>query len=192
MASRIGKTRVLVIGGGASGTLLTYHLLRSPRSDVRVTIIEQSSQLGFGLAYSTRDPGHLLNVRNANMSALPDDPTHFRRWLARDRGETFEAIDPEGFATRQAYGRYIAGLIEETRARHAGDGGFEVKRGNCIGLWEMPEGGVRARLDDGRVVMADIAVIATGHAWIVLANESCSSSAAKLSAGSHWVPLRMA
>jgi len=163
MASRNGKKRVLVIGGGASGTLVTYHLLRSPRSNVRVTIIEQSSQLGFGLAYSTRDPGHLLNVRNANMSALADDPTHFRRWLARDRGVAYETIDAEGFASRQSYGRYIAGLIDDTRARHAGDGGFEVKRGNCIGLWEMPEGGVKARLEDGRVVLADIAVIATGN-----------------------------
>lgn len=99
------KKRILVIGGGASGTLLTYHLLRSHRSRVRVTIVESASQLGFGLAYSTRDPGHLLNVRNSNMSALPEDPGHFRRWLARDRGVPPQTIEAEGFASRQAYGR---------------------------------------------------------------------------------------
>src|SRR5262245_54644695 len=109
MPLRAGKKRILIIGGGASGTLIAYHLLRSSRSTVTVTVIEQASQLGFGLAYSTRDPGHLLNVRNGNMSALPDDPTHFRRWLARDRGVPYETMDPEGFASRQAYGRYIAG-----------------------------------------------------------------------------------
>ncbi|MBL8895895.1 MAG: FAD/NAD(P)-binding protein [Rhizobiales bacterium] len=157
-----GKKRIVVIGGGASGTLLTYHLLRSQRSGVQVTIVESASQLGFGLAYSTRDPGHLLNVRNANMSALPDDPSHFRRWLARDRGLPQEEIEPEGFASRQSYGRYIASLIDDVRARHTGEGNFEVKRGVCIGLWESPEG-VRVRLADGRNIAADIAVIATGH-----------------------------
>ena len=158
-----GRKRIVIIGGGASGTLIAYHLLRASRGDICVTIIEEASQLGFGLAYSTRDPGHLLNVRNANMSALPDDPSHFCRWLARDRRVAVAEIDPEGFASRQTYGRYIAGLIDEVRARHTGDGGFEVKRGSCIGLWESPEGGVRARLENGRTIEADIAVIATGH-----------------------------
>ncbi|MFO0990786.1 MAG: FAD/NAD(P)-binding protein [Hyphomicrobiales bacterium] len=159
---RAGRKRIIVIGGGASGTLITYHLLRSQRADASVTIIESASQLGFGLAYSTRDPGHLLNVRNANMSALSDDPGHFRRWLARDRGVSQDAVEPEGFASRQAYGRYIASLIDDVRARHTGDGGFEVKRGVCIGLWESPEG-VRVRLADGRNVQGDLAIIATGH-----------------------------
>ena len=89
------------------------------------------------------------------MSALPDDPTHFCRWLARDRRVAVAEIDPEDFASRQAYGRYIAGLIDEVRARHTGDGGFEVKRGRCIGLWETPEGGVRARLANGRTIEAE-------------------------------------
>ena len=117
---RPGKKRIVVTGGGASGTLLTYHLLRSQRSNVQVTIVENASQLGFGLAYSTRDPGHLLNVRNTNMSALPDDPSHFRRWLARDRAVALEEVEAEGFASRQSYGRYIASLIDDVRARHTG------------------------------------------------------------------------
>jgi len=156
------RKRILIIGGGASGTLIAYHLLRSQRAPVRVTVIEKASQLGFGLAYSTRDPGHLLNVRNANMSALPDDPGHFSRWLARDRGVSQGSVEADGFASRQAYGRYIASLIDDVRSRHTGDGGFEVKRGACIGLWESPEG-VRARLADGRNISGDMAVIATGH-----------------------------
>src|SRR5690349_6368551 len=98
LGMRAARKRIIVIGGGASGTLITYHLLRSQHADARVTIIESASQLGFGLAYSTRDPGHLLNVRNANMSALSDDPGHFRRWLARDRGVSQDAVESEGFA----------------------------------------------------------------------------------------------
>jgi uncharacterized NAD(P)/FAD-binding protein YdhS len=80
----------IIVGGGASGVLLAYQLLQHPASDVRVTLIEKRADIGRGLAYHTGNLEHLLNVRAANMSALPDDPDHFWRWIsARDgRGNT--------------------------------------------------------------------------------------------------------
>jgi cation diffusion facilitator CzcD-associated flavoprotein CzcO len=66
--------RVIIIGGGASGALLAYQLLRDPSSAFRVTLIEKRSDIGRGVAYSTVRNEHLLNVHAANMSALPDDP----------------------------------------------------------------------------------------------------------------------
>lgn len=78
---------VIIIGGGASGVLLTYQLLHRPKSHLRVTLIEQRPDIGRGIAYHTGNPDHLLNVRASNMSALPDQPDHFWRWLsARDAG----------------------------------------------------------------------------------------------------------
>ena len=71
---------VLVIGGGASGVLMTAHLLMQPA--ITVTVVEKGDLLGCGIAYSTKDPGHLLNTRVSNMSAFARDPDHFRRWLA--------------------------------------------------------------------------------------------------------------
>lgn len=53
-------------------------------------------------------------------------------------------------------------MIDDLRARHTGEGNFEVKRGVCIGLWESPVD-VKVRLADGRNLEGDIAVIATGH-----------------------------
>ena len=64
----------IIIGGGASGVLLAYQLLQKQDSDFCVTLIEKRSEIGRGLAYHTGNPDHLLNVRAANMSALPDDP----------------------------------------------------------------------------------------------------------------------
>jgi len=67
-----GDIRVVIIGGGATGVLLACHLLRNPARPVQATIVEKSDTAGLGLAYSTRNPQHLLNVRASNMSAFPD------------------------------------------------------------------------------------------------------------------------
>jgi uncharacterized NAD(P)/FAD-binding protein YdhS len=81
-----------------------------------VTIIERRPELGRGLAYCTTNPAHLLNVRAANMSALPDDPDHFLRWLdARvEKSASDEPCraDPFRFVPRPIYGDYLAGLIQ--------------------------------------------------------------------------------
>jgi uncharacterized NAD(P)/FAD-binding protein YdhS len=76
------RVTIIIIGGGASGVLLALHLLRGPDRRFEVTIIERRAELGAGVAYATNHPDHLLNVRASNMSAFPDDPGHFVRWLA--------------------------------------------------------------------------------------------------------------
>jgi uncharacterized NAD(P)/FAD-binding protein YdhS len=63
------KRHAIIVGGGASGVLLAYQLLRLARRTFRVTLIERRPEIGRGLAYHTGNPEHLLNVRAANMSA---------------------------------------------------------------------------------------------------------------------------
>jgi FAD-NAD(P)-binding len=75
-------TRVIIIGGGASGVLLAVHLMRGLARRLETTIIERPKELGAGIAYATNHPDHLLNFPASNMSAFPDDPGHFVRWLA--------------------------------------------------------------------------------------------------------------
>ena len=85
MAAGNGR-HIIVVGGGASGVLLACHLLRDPNNAISVTLIEKRPAIGRGMAYSTAQPGHLLNVRATNMSAFADDPLHFCRWLAEHGG----------------------------------------------------------------------------------------------------------
>ena len=67
--------RIAIIGGGASGALTALHLARGlPVGSAEIIVIEPAEEIGRGLAYSTDDPGHLLNVRAANMSAFADQP----------------------------------------------------------------------------------------------------------------------
>ncbi len=55
--------------------LLAYQC-RLGRGAFRVTLIEQRPEIGRGLAYH-RQSGYLLNVRVANMSALPEESGSF-------------------------------------------------------------------------------------------------------------------
>ena len=93
--------RVAIVGGGAAGVLAAVHLRRS-RPDAQITLIDASGRPGTGAAYGTDDPTHLLNVPAQRMSAWPNDPDHFCRWLDE------RAVTPVySFAPRLAYGRYL-------------------------------------------------------------------------------------
>jgi uncharacterized NAD(P)/FAD-binding protein YdhS len=98
------RTRVAIIGAGFSGAVLAAHLARR---GAPVTLIGKGRRFGTGLAYGTKDRGHLLNVRASNMSAFPDRPDHFVRWLAkRGRGDASTR-----FAQRAEYGAYIEHVL---------------------------------------------------------------------------------
>lgn len=150
-------SHVAIIGGGASGVLMAVHLLSQPGAACRVTLVEGRNMLGCGIAYSTDDPQHLLNTRVQNMSAFPDDPDHFRRWLeGRD-----PAAGAASFVSRPTYGAYLAGLLAPWQS---GPGAARLSciRGTCLRIEDHPAH-LAVHLDDGRVLRADRAVLATGH-----------------------------
>src|SRR4051812_444299 len=112
---RVPECVVAVVGGGASGTLASVHLLheliRAGRSG-HVLLIDRDGRHGLGQAYSTQDPRHLLNAPAARMSGLAGDPGHFVRWAAQELGE-----EPAGlagrFLPRALYGRYLGETLLE-------------------------------------------------------------------------------
>lgn len=106
---------IAIVGGGAAGVLSALHLQRAAPEPVRVVVIEPRAELGRGVAYGTTDLGHLLNVRAARLSALPDEPDHFSTW-ARQRTNA----DSQSYLPRAWYGEYLASLldaVEHVRAR---------------------------------------------------------------------------
>jgi hydroxyacylglutathione hydrolase len=76
-------TTIAIIGGGVSGTLTAFHLVRQ-RTPARVIVIDQRPDFGLGLAYSTPSLRHLLNIPAGKISALPDQPNHFLNWIRRN------------------------------------------------------------------------------------------------------------
>ena len=145
---------VAIIGGGFSGVLLAINLLR--HGNVRVTLIERRpDRLGRGLAYGAAQADHILNVRAANMSALPDQPAHFVDWLSA------QGLGQEGsFATRRDYGTYLCAMLDAARAA-AGDR-ISIVSDEAIDLVVADEGASVA-LRSGATLTADVAVIAPGN-----------------------------
>lgn len=150
---------VLVLGGGASGVLMAAHLLAQPEARFRVTLVEGKNAPGQGLAYATQHPEHLLNTRVHNMSAFPDAPHHFEDWLqSRPEGAGVTGAD---FVSRATYGAYLADLLNPWADGR--DGRLRFLPETAVGLTQTAQG-VSARLSDGRSLMGDHAVLATGHA----------------------------
>ncbi|WP_312000578.1 FAD/NAD(P)-binding protein [Bradyrhizobium altum] len=153
---------VIIVGGGASGVLLAYQLLHQSSCDLRVTLIEQRPDIGRGIAYHTGNPDHLLNVRAANMSALPDQPDHFWRWLVSRQDEVPLCPDPYCFVPRRVYGDYIASLLEQGASDRADRHRLTIVRGTCVDVSEDSDKAI-ATLDEGRCLAGDTIVLATGH-----------------------------
>lgn len=144
---------VAIIGGGFSGALQAINLLR--HHGPRATLIERRSAAGRGVAYSAAHPDHLLNVRAGNMSALPQDPDHFARWLERRHPAL-----AGGFAPRLVYGDYLSELLADARA--AAPDRLTILEGDAVDL--IPHGeSWRVALADGRTIDADAVVLAPGN-----------------------------
>ena len=150
-----GRPTVAVIGAGFSGMLTALHLAAHPQGPV-VRLIERSRAFGRGAAYATANPDHLLNVRVSNMSAYPDDPDHFTRWLARHEGWSSHG----GFVTRGVYGDYLQDLLREALETTT-PGRLLLEQDEAVDVQRAGEGW-RVRLALGREIEAGAVVLALG------------------------------
>ena len=108
---------VAIIGGGVSGSLVATHLLRGATGPLRVVLIERGAVAGRGVAYGTEYPDAVLNVPASRMSALPDDPDHFFRWVEARVGRVGfpKTVAKTDFLHRQIYGDYVYAVLKEAR-----------------------------------------------------------------------------
>jgi len=144
---------IAIVGGGFSGTLLAINLLRY---GVKVALIERNSaQLAKGVAFGTRRPEHLLNVRAANMSAFPDDAGHFLRWME------FSATDEANrFVPRLTYGAYLRELLVQALGKAPATA--QVVDGEALSV-DFEPGMARVHLAGGDVVECRSVVLALGN-----------------------------
>jgi uncharacterized NAD(P)/FAD-binding protein YdhS len=158
--------RIAVIGAGFSGVLVALHLLWRCRRNDRVYLVERAPRFGLGLAYSTGNPRHLLNVRIDHMSAFADEPDHFARWftaLPEDERLAMADRSPAGtFVHRQLYGAYIQSLLEDSITRLGGGRNLYLITDEATGLRPV-DSGLVLETAGGRPYATDAAVLALGN-----------------------------
>ena len=139
------RVAVAIVGGGFSGTMLAAQLARR---GITSLLIEGGGRVGFGTAFSTQEPAHVLNVRAEGMSAWSGEPDHFARAFG----------DPRGFAERRFFGRYLRDILDEAVA----SGRVDVIASKVSAAAPGPEGWT-LELDDGATVLARALVLAIGN-----------------------------
>lgn len=153
---------ILIVGGGYSGAAVAFHLARRDDLRARILVVEPRERLGGGLAYSSPDPSHRVNVPARRMSLSTEEPDGFGRWLEETQAASADgdatALGGELFPQRSIFGRYvesrIAPYLATGRIRHVT---ARAVAAHCVG------GGYRIDLDDGRVLQADALVLAATH-----------------------------
>ena len=144
MRSDAAGLPVVIVGGGFSGTMTAVQLARR---GVRSVLLDGSGRMHRGVAYSTSEPVHLLNVPSGKMSAWPDDGGDFSGWLGDDG---------TSFAERRVFGRYLAEIAGE----HQGS----IERREMPAVAATPSGiGWSVELGDGTKLAASAMVLASGN-----------------------------
>lgn len=150
---------VAVVGGGASGSLTATQLARAAQAARRSVdlLLVEPAEPGRGVAYSTSDPRHRLNVPARGMSMWPDDPGHFLRWMRRHVDINFSEI---GYAPRMHYRQYLRDCLDRELA--AADG-VRLEHLDTRAVDIRPHGRrIRVSMADGTSRPVDAVVLAVG------------------------------
>jgi uncharacterized NAD(P)/FAD-binding protein YdhS len=174
------RQQIVIIGGGFSGAAVAIHLLRAHQPAVAVTVIEPDERLGPGLAFGACDPMHLLNVPAGRMSALPDEPDHFLRWLETARATPRHSelvpadLNSRSFVSRRLFGDCIAELLATTAATSSGS--LRHLRGAALGI-DRTTRGLAIAVSSGEPIAADRVVLALGNFAPTTPHPACTAIA---------------
>ena len=131
--------RVAIIGAGFSGTMTAVQLARR---GINVTLIGRAPQDGKGVAYSTQDPAHLLNIPAGKMGAWPEAPADFAN---------VTGSDPQAYVPRLLFGNYLRDILDASPVR--------IIEGEAVGA----QPGWTVQMADGSSIAADALVLAPGN-----------------------------
>ena len=108
--------------------------------------------MGRGVAYSTTEAAHLLNVRAEGMSAMAGDPSHFADRFAEEGGS------PRGFAQRRFFATYLGEILSKAVA----SGLVDLAEATAVSATRDGEQWT-VSFNDGSFASADVLVLAVGN-----------------------------
>lgn len=172
MAGPDATCRLLQVGCGPTGTSLVRQLLpRLAQAGVAVHYeVADPGAMGEGLAFSTPQDLHLLNVRADRMSLDPRDTGEFVRWRT-ERAPVWAADfpDPAGawhdYPPRRLFGAYARSVLDEAlRAARARGQRVEATADAVVAARPAgPRGGWCCRFASGKVATYDRVILSLGH-----------------------------
>lgn len=161
LKEKSNRETIVIIGGGFSGTLVATHLMKNNTgTPLQIMLIERAPRFARGFAYSTNSPLHLLNVPAGKMSAFPDDPDHFLRWV-QNRDLT---IQEQSFVPRMLYGEYLEAVLHDAEVNKSPKTSFKRLNDEAVSIEPFPDNiGATINLESGIKIPANRIVLAVGN-----------------------------
>jgi len=160
----VADQNILIVGSGFAAAANVIHLVQAGIKPASITIVGPGA-LGAGNAYGCEDHDFRLNVRAALMWIWPEKRDDFGIWANTNITDDPEAMQNCGsFYRRRDFARYVKSCLDSVLA-DAGvvDNGITHHQQIVSSLCKADGGGCQARLDDGRVITADLVILATGN-----------------------------
>ncbi|HTL80405.1 MAG TPA: FAD/NAD(P)-binding protein [Bacteroidia bacterium] len=157
------KKRILIVGGGLSGTLVSLALARLNKTTEFLLVEKNPGMIGRGIAYNHDFTHQPLNVMATGMSLFSDEPNHFLDWLTENKfryRHLLPDVNPKVFAPRKVFGDYIVEHLD--RIHHIAPGRFQIRIDEVVSL-RRKENKFRAKMESGTEIEADHVVLALGN-----------------------------
>lgn len=105
------KNKIAIIGFGASGISTFCDLIKNSKNqELIIDIFDKNFFCAKGIAYSTKNFSHILNVEAGKMSIETDNADSFINWL-KNNNYNYQTTD---FAPRVLYGLYLEDIVAKT------------------------------------------------------------------------------
>ncbi|MFO1242786.1 MAG: FAD/NAD(P)-binding protein [Rickettsiales bacterium] len=158
-----------IIGCGFSGAMVLANLVRHSTHPQSIIIFDRSPAPALGVAYATRSPFHLLNVRAHKMGAFADNERGFIEWLSTGEAHQFCQANhlplkwqDEDFAPRMLYGAYLTSILKETLIL-AQQKKIQIEFCNEEAMAIVPEAEFFSVVSSTRTIHTSNIVLATGN-----------------------------
>ena len=160
--------RVAVLGFGFSGGMVVANLVRAATAPLTIYIVAEETEPR-GVAYSTQNPEHLLNVRASNMGAFADQVGDFAHWLTTDEAKQQQArlgisgaLNGADFAPRMLFGGYLTSIWQRTQVLSA-EKNIDIKIVPTRAVAVQPGETLSILTARGDAIAVDKVVVAVGH-----------------------------
>ncbi len=161
----MNKTPVIaIVGGGFCGTITLVQLIKQASFPIEIVLINKENELAKGIAFSTYNPNHVLNVPASKMSAFPDDPDNFINWI-KSKSEYSGYVNEElndRFLPRVIYGKYLEEIFDNAINSLPENVTVRIINDEVMDINESSDG-AELILKDNKSIKADKVVLALGN-----------------------------